>query len=80
LKEKRNLLGWIIEVWTAYAHRAAGYQTRVLLTLVYVLILGPAALLGRLFGARLLDLNGTSSTWTARPAPDKTLESLRRQF
>jgi hypothetical protein len=74
------MVGWIVEVWTAYAHRAAGYQTRVLLTLVYVLILGPAALLGRLFGARLLDLSGGSSTWLVRPTPEKTLDSLRRQF
>ena len=74
------MLSWIVEVWTAYAHRAAGYQTRVLLTLVYAVILGPAALLGRLFGARLLDLNGACSTWVIRPAPDKTLDALRRQF
>jgi hypothetical protein len=72
---------WIVEVWTAYAHRAATYQTRVLLTLVYAVVLGPAALLGRLFGARLLDLNGsTSSTWLVRPEADKTLDALRRQF
>jgi hypothetical protein len=74
------VLSWIVEVWTAYAHRAASYQTRVLLTLVYVVILGPAALLGRLFGARLLDLSGASSTWNVRPPPDKSLDALRRQF
>jgi hypothetical protein len=74
------VLSWIVEVWTAYAHRAATYQTRVLLTLVYALILGPAALIGQLFGARLLDLSGTSTTWVERPAPDKTLDGLRRQF
>jgi len=72
---------WIVEVWTAYAHRAATYQTRVLLTIVYAIVLGPAALVGRLFGARLLDLSGgRSSTWTVRPAPDKSLAGLRRQF
>ena len=72
---------WIVEVWTAYAHRAATYQTRVLLTLVYAVVLGPAALLGRLFGARLLDLTSdTSSTWLVRPTPDKSLDALRRQF
>jgi hypothetical protein len=74
------VLSWIVEVWTAYAHRAAGYQTRVLLTLVYALILGPAALIGRLFGARLLDLSGGSSTWLVRPAADKSVDALRRQF
>jgi hypothetical protein len=72
---------WIVEVWTAYAHRAATYQTRVLLTLVYAVVLGPAALLGRLFGARLLDLSsGTSSTWLVRASADKSLDALRRQF
>jgi hypothetical protein len=74
------VLRWIAQVWTAYAHRAATYQTRVLLTLVYLVVLGPAALLGRLFGARLLDLSGTSSTLIPRPQSDKSLAALRRQF
>ena len=71
---------WIAEVWTAYAHRAASYQTRVLLTLVYMIVLGPAALLARLLGAKLMDLGGTSSTLIARGQAEKTLAALRRQF
>lgn len=71
---------WIGEVWTAYAHRAATYQTRVLLTIAYVVVLGPATFIGRVFGARLLDLSGSTSTWIERPSPDKTLTGLRRQF
>jgi hypothetical protein len=74
------VLGWIVEVWTAYAHRAATYQTRVLLTVVYAVILGPAALIGRLFGARLLDLSSSGSTWIERTPPEKSLVGLRRQF
>ena len=75
------MLSWIYEVWKAYAHRAATYQSEVLLTLVYVLILGPFAVLGRRFGAKLMDLShGDSSTWLIREAPDKSLEALRRQF
>lgn len=74
------MLGWIVQVWTAYAHRAATYQTRVLLTLVYAVVLGPAALIGRAVGARMLDLSGRASTWIERPKPDKTLAGLRRQF
>jgi len=74
------VLRWVGEVWTAYAHRAATYQTRVLLTFAYVVVLGPATFIGRLFGARLLDLSGSASTWIERPAPDKTLTGLRRQF
>jgi hypothetical protein len=74
------MLRWIADVWTAYAHRAASYQTRVLLTLVYLVVLGPAALIGRRFGARLLDTSDTGSTWIERPGPEKTLAGLRRQF
>jgi len=77
------VLFWLLEAWKAYAHRAASYQTRVLLTLVYLLILGPAALLARLFGARLLDLESRpGSTWLVRSdaADLQTLGGLRRQF
>ena len=75
------MLRWLLEVWTAYAHRAASYQTTVLLTLVYVVVLGPMAFLSRLFGGQLMDLReGQQSTWTARPDQEKSLDALRRQF
>ena len=68
------------QAWKAYAHRAASYQTHVLLTVVYVLVLGPGAVLGRLVGAPLLDLDDRSSSWTVRGPQDTTLDGLRRQF
>jgi hypothetical protein len=75
------VLRWILEAWTAYAHRAASYQTGVLLTLVYAVVLGPAAMIARLFGARLMDTtSGDASTWLTRGAAEKSLEALRRQF
>jgi hypothetical protein len=77
------VLRWLLEAWKAYAHRAASYQSSVLLTLVYLVILGPAALLARLFGARLLDLEARpGSTWLARrdSGDQQTLTDLRRQF
>ena len=75
------MLVWLFEAWKAYAHRAGTYQTRVLLTLVYALVLGPAALVARAFGTRLLDLQtGSASTWISRPDQEKTLAALRRQF
>jgi len=70
------------QAWKAYAQRAGGYQTRVVLTVVYLVVLGPGVLLGRLFSARLLDLSATpgESSWLAREPSDATLEALRRQF
>ncbi|MBV9582913.1 MAG: hypothetical protein JO057_30380 [Chloroflexi bacterium] len=75
------MLRWLLDAWTAYAHRAGSYQTRVLLVLVYAIVLGPAALLGRAFGSRLLDLEaGHRSTWLVRTQETPTLDALRRQF
>jgi hypothetical protein len=75
------VLAWLVEVWKGYAHRAGGYQTRVLLTLVYLVVLGPAAFLARILGAHLMDLSPTGgSTWLERPDSDKSLAALRRQF
>ncbi len=68
------------QAWKAYAHRAASYQTRALLTVVYAVVLGPAVLIARLFGTRLLDVERASSSWIARGPQDHTLEGLRRQF
>jgi hypothetical protein len=75
------VLSWVVEVWKAYAHRAATYQTAVLLSLVYVVILGPFGFIGRLFGAKLMDLSyGRRSTWLERPQAENSLAALRRQF
>jgi hypothetical protein len=75
------VLRWLVDAWRAYAHRAAGYQSQLLLTIVYLLILGPAGLIGRLFGARLMDLDQTPhSTWLVRANSEKSLTELRRQF
>lgn len=77
------MLSWLYEAWKAYAHRAASYQTCVLLTVVYLAVLGPMALVARALGTHLLDLDrGQKSTWLVRAsaADDKTLGALRRQF
>jgi hypothetical protein len=75
------VLGWLLEAWKAYAHRATTYQSHILLTVVYLLVLGPAALIGRAFGSRLMDVDsGPRSAWLVRPRPEKDLAALRRQF
>ncbi len=60
----------------AAGRAAARVQSAVLLTLAYGLVIGPAALLGRLFGADLLALRRPAKTgWTERP-PRPARESL----
>ena len=68
------------EAWKAYAHRAGSYQTRVLLGIVYLVVLGPAAFVARAVGPRLLDGRPGGSTWLARGQQDRSLDAMRRQF
>jgi hypothetical protein len=76
------VLRWLGRAWKAYTHCAASYQTRALLTITYAVILGPGAVIGRLFGTRLLDLktDPALTTWQERGPQEKTLDALRRQF
>ena len=68
--------------WTAYAKRAGGYQGQVLLTIVYYVVLGPSAIVSRLTGNRLLDLDARprGSYWVERKPEPSTLTTLGRQF
>ncbi len=48
---------------------AARTQAAVLFTLAYVLVIGPASMVGRLFGADLLSRRRAAKTgWLERPA------------
>lgn len=66
------------DAWRAYAHRAGQYQSRVWLTIVYVIVLGPAALAARLGWVHLIDLDGHG--WIDRRPLDNSIDALRRQF
>jgi len=68
--------------WLAYTQRASAYQTQVILSLAYYLILGPSIIIARLFGTRLLDLNPQArrSYWLERRPMERTVEALERQF
>jgi hypothetical protein len=68
--------------WKAYSHRAATYQGELLLSAVYLLVLGPSGLIARLFGKQLLDLSTTprASYWIPRKSAENSLAALQRQF
>ena len=74
------MLFW--EAWKVVAHRAGGYQSRVVLGVVYLLVLGPAAVVARLGGNRLMDMDSRpgAGSWQVRGPQDATVEALRRQF
>ena len=70
------------DAWRAYAQRAASYQSQALLNTTYFLVFGPGAMVGRMFGAKLLDLDRRprKSYWIPRQPTGGTLKVLERQF
>lgn len=65
--------------WRVTARRAAAYQFEIAISFVYFVLLGPGALVGRLTGARSLDL-GRAPRWRRREHAPSTLADLERQF
>jgi hypothetical protein len=53
----------------------------ILLSAVYAVVVGPSVWIGRLFGARLIDLRpGRRPAWTARRHEERDPRWLERQF
>src|SRR4051794_31496191 len=66
----------IWEFWKAYAERVALYQTLVILTLIYLVIVGPIAAIGRLTGHQFLPLRAPTPATFWHPAHMGQLASL----
>ena len=69
------------EAWKRVARKIGDFQARLLLTLCYVLVVAPFALLVRLSADPLSLLPGSSGGWQRRPeAAVPPMAAARRQF
>jgi len=79
----KKLLSDIWAGWKRIAHVIGRFQTRVLITIFYFLIISPAGLLGRLFGWDPLDTRASkrrgATNWKPVVPEEPDIESLRRQ-
>ncbi|MCI0707147.1 MAG: SxtJ family membrane protein [Ignavibacteriae bacterium] len=68
--------------WMKFAYVLAIVNTTILLTLVYILLIGPFSLVTRLFGKDLLKhrLLKSGSFWMPKEPVQNSLEESRRQF
>jgi hypothetical protein len=69
--------------WLKAAHLIGKALTIAVLTLVYYLVITPAALLKRLFGGRPLPIlpdKGASSYWVARAEPAQPRERFMKRY
>ena len=69
-------------LWMKLAHALGYVNTRILLFVFFCLVLGPIALLGRLFGKNFFEDHpkDAKSYWHVRPEPAYSKESCHRQF
>ncbi len=56
-------LKWPSRGWWTFAHALGWLNTRLLLTIFFMLVLAPVGVAFRLFGRDLLDLRGSGSSW-----------------
>jgi len=76
-----EMLGRLWARWKVLAQKIGDFQARVILTLLYFVILGPIALLFKLFRDPLgLKPPAGSSVWVSKPAHEDSLEASKRQF
>lgn len=70
------------QAWLEFAHRAGAYQSVALLHALYFGVFGPSALVSRVLGGKLLDLDTRprQSYWVVRQPTIKTIDGLTRQY
>lgn len=81
IQRAKNIGKWILGKWMVFAHLLGAFNTRLLLMLVYLAVIGPMYLLMRLFRKDFLQRKlRQGSYWQAKLPTEASLESLRRQF
>lgn len=69
-------------VWTTFVKRAGAYQTKILLSFVYLVAVGLSAIVARVIRTRLLALDPSHrpSYWRQRRPTPRGIDELERQF
>ena len=78
----KRILKHIWSGWKKFAHALGVFNTKVILTLFYFLVIGIAAVFARIFGKDLLDRKFVDADplWKIREPLLPNLEEARRQF
>lgn len=75
-----NLLKRAWEAWKKIAHKIGAFQSRVLLSVLYVILIIPFSLAVKFFIDPLrLKKKPVDSYWIPRPAQEPSMEEARRQ-
>ncbi len=72
----------IYKCWMAFAHFLAAVNATLLLTIVYLIVVGPMSLISRLMRKDLMAhrIAPSGSFWKAKETTPHTLDQARHQF
>ena len=78
----KKIGSWLYKGWMVFARALAFVNTRVILTLFFLLVIGPIAIILKLAGKDFLQrkIDSSSTFWKPRERAEHTLENAARQF
>jgi len=78
----RKIGSQIYKGWMLFARALAFVNTRILLTLFFLVVIGPVALITKLLGKDFLQrhIDSSPTFWQPKDATEHTLENATRQF
>ena len=82
MKFLRSICSLLYKGWMAFAHALAVVNTTIILSIVYLLLIGPSWLVMKLRRKDLLDrkVEAAPTFWRTKEPIKHTLEQSRRQF
>jgi len=75
-----RLLRKVWSRWKEMAVYIGDFQSRLILTLFYLLVAAPFGLIARIIDPLHLRSRAGTSVWLKRPTAEDTLQAARRQF
>ena len=68
--------------WTGFSKRMGSFQSRIILSFFFFVLISPAALIIKVLGdpLRIKKIEGADSHWLAKTPSSQELEDFRRQF
>jgi hypothetical protein len=69
----------IYRSWMRFAHVLGWVNSRIMLSVLFIIAIGPVAILRRLYGL-FTNISAEKMTWTPRTVRPATIEDLRRIF
>lgn len=78
----KNIFHTLKKAWMAFAHAVGWFNTRVLLTLTYLIVIGIPAIIVKLFRKDLLNRKWRTevSYWVAKEKTGHSIGQARHQF